>query len=690
MVARVIRVNRSSEPAPGVLTADVARAAYGDAKAHFAADVSAARQQIFKFEPLYRDEEVRAALSRLFRNKCAFCESLLEPAAAAPVTHHFRPKQEAVDANGAVSRPHYWWLAYEWDNLYPACQRCATAAGAQFPVSGDRAQVGTVGPQLRQEKSMLLDPCNDDPDAHLAFHVDGSVSAVTTCGENTISVYALNRRALVEARRAEIAAARDPSRPRKPDRAGAYAGALEQVLGGAGPPGYPTLSRLRLLGRRAWKALTSFVAPLQRVTPGSPSVQRVVIERLEIRDFRGVRHLTLDLAGPDDKAPWTMLLGENGHGKTSVLQALALVLMGEEARGKLDLKPDELIRGDAEAAEIVAHVRGAIEPRTLRVQRKGKTFTVSGDHTPCALAAYGAARIPSTRRRLAFQRISHRPRVENLFDAATPLIDADRWLAGLDDRSFDFAGRALRRLLLEPEDTVVQRRDGRAVLHTPEGDNSLNALSDGYRAMIALAADVMSFFMTRYGSIDAADGVVLVDELGAHLHPRWQMRVVEAFREAFPRLQFVATTHDPLTLRGLADQSEIVVLRRTSAGEVFALPPDEVPPVRGLRVDELLTSEVFGLSSTIDPEIERDFDRYYALLASHDRGPEIEHEIDALKKRLAEHRQFGTTVRERLVLEAADEYLARERDIASSGARGELLDETKQRLRAIWAGEEEP
>lgn len=110
--------------------------------------------------------------------------------------------------------------------------------------------------------------------------------------------------------------------------------------------------------------------------------------------------------------------------------------------------------------------------------------------------------------------------------------------------------------------------------------------------------------------------------------------------------------------------------------------------MRGLQVDELLTSEVFGLNSTIDPKLERDFDRYYELVASHERGANEDEELSELKHRLARHGQLGATRRERLALEAADEYLATEHNVAEEAARDELLDETKQRLRAIWAGED--
>lgn len=684
----MIRVDRSAEPPPPALSGKEAEAALAAIREHFEAEDPGARQQRYKFESLYHRDEVREALGRLFAGKCAFCESSVDTTAA-PIVHHFRPKQEAVDADGGVSRPHYWWLVYEWENTYLSCQRCATAAGPRFPVAGERAAVGTRGAALDEEKPLLLDPCRDDPGEHLSFQDDGSVAALSERGEHTIAAYALNRLPLREARRQAIAMAR-AARGREfgfdlaMGRIAPYSAAIGQALGQrqAVPESVGgVLARLVEL----WHGM---FARLRQTSAAPAPMQPVIVERLEIRDFRCIEWLDLSLAEPEDEAPWTMVLGENGQGKTSVLQALALVLMGDDCRDRLALNPRNLIRHGAERAEIVAYLRGAIEPRSLRIESGG--IEAVGPDGPSALAAYGAARIPSTNQRFAASGRFGRPRVENLFDPASPLTAAEGWLRDLDKESFGYASRALRLLLLEPDHTKIEWWEGSLVLCTEDGSREerkeIALLSDGYRSMIALAVDVMSFFMARYGSMDAAEGVVLVDELTAHLHPRWQMRVVGALREAFPRLQFVATTHDPLSLRGLADRREVVILRRTEKGQVYALPPEEVPPVTGMRVDELLTSEAFGLNSTVDPDLERLFDRYYALLASHDRGPQARREIAELRDQLAVFRQFGSTRRERLALEVADEYLARK--LPDDGERVELLADTKDRLRAIWAGEE--
>ena len=76
-----------------------------------------------------------------------------------------------------------------------------------------------------------------------------------------------------------------------------------------------------------------------------------------------------------------------------------------------------------------------------------------------------------------------------------------------------------------------------------------------------------------------ASGIVLLDEIDAHLHPRWKMRIVESLRATFSGMQFIVTTHEPLCLRGIKEQ-EVVVLRREGDDVRYI---DDLPSPSDLR-----------------------------------------------------------------------------------------------------------
>ena len=75
-------------------------------------------------------------------------------------------------------------------------------------------------------------------------------------------------------------------------------------------------------------------------------------------------------------------------------------------------------------------------------------------------------------------------------------------------------------------------------------------------------------------------------------------------------------------------------------------------------MDQLLTSEFFGLNSTVDPDMEALFDEYYALLAMRERTAEEQQRLDALKDELKDKRHLGVTLRDNLMFEAVDRIVA--------------------------------
>ncbi|MFL5912948.1 MAG: hypothetical protein ACJ768_20570 [Gaiellaceae bacterium] len=158
-------------------------------------------------------------LQEVFASKCAYCEG--DVSAHAPQhAEHWRPKgkvtrfsengEEIVVARDGDEHPGYWWLAYNWENLVPACDFCNTAGakGTKFPIEGQYAFSPEEGLDVAalnaREQPLLLHPWGEqNPECHIGFYDDGSAYAKNKSdyGYWTITVMNLNRENLVNARR---------------------------------------------------------------------------------------------------------------------------------------------------------------------------------------------------------------------------------------------------------------------------------------------------------------------------------------------------------------------------------------------------------------------------------------------------------------------------------------------------------
>ena len=129
----------------------------------------------------------------------------------------------------------------------------------------------------------------------------------------------------------------------------------------------------------------------------------------------------------------------------------------------------------------------------------------------------------------------------------------------------------------------------------------------------------------------------------------------------------------------------MIVFREDPSGETWAL--TDVPPVNSMRVDQLLTSEHFGLYSTIDPSIDATFGRYLDLRDIERPTAEEAAELARIKAKLDQDRVLGEDRRERLMLEAIDRYLSQERQEQSEPARQRAREDTLGSLLEIWKTE---
>ena len=122
---------------------------------------------------------------------------------------------------------------------------------------------------------------------------------------------------------------------------------------------------------------------------------------------------------------------------------------------------------------------------------------------------------------------------------------------------------------------------GEVVVEMDGGKQPFSNLSDGRRCMLAMVGDMAqkaARLNPHYGGevLQRTQGVVLIDELDLHLHPRWQRRIIEDLRRTFPKIQFICTTHSPFLIQSLRSGEELIMLDGQPTANVANLPVEEI------------------------------------------------------------------------------------------------------------------
>jgi len=171
------------------------------------ADYRSGKKSLAINRDIYADAAVKTALCNAQHGKCAFCESKVIAIAYGDV-EHFRPKagyqQRRTDK---LKKPGYYWLAYEWSNLFFACQICNQQGKKNlFPLGNPRNRAVSHHDDLTREEPLLIDPSQVDPERHVGFREEVAFPRDSSrTGKVTIDLLGLNRPALIEKRRDYLA-----------------------------------------------------------------------------------------------------------------------------------------------------------------------------------------------------------------------------------------------------------------------------------------------------------------------------------------------------------------------------------------------------------------------------------------------------------------------------------------------------
>lgn len=373
------------------------------------------------------------------------------------------------------------------------------------------------------------------------------------------------------------------------------------------------------------------------------------LKRIALTNYRGIRN-----AEPELGSRLTLLVGENGSGKSTILQAIAVGL-GEVLTHLPGVSGIGFRRsGDIhqQAGRLAPYARIALEctdgviwDRTLRRDRSQATtrqipagvglkalqqeldrqiLDPANEGLPYhlpVLVHYGVSRalldVPLSRKGFP-KEFSRVQALDGAFQATSSFRKAFAWFyfkeneeqrLQRDQRDFDVrlpeleaVRQGLKAMFPDVSDPRIKLSPLRFAVKLNGEEFDVQQLSDGYQTMIGLTLDLCSRFATanpHFSDPLAAEAIVLIDEVDLHLHPRWQMRVVQDLLRTFSNTQFILTTHSPVVLEGVN-----TMLKRATLPASDDQLPASLEQIVSLPVDAVRVyhTSLESLEPLLDPE----------------------------------------------------------------------------------------
>jgi energy-coupling factor transporter ATP-binding protein EcfA2 len=411
------------------------------------------------------------------------------------------------------------------------------------------------------------------------------------------------------------------------------------------------------------------------------------VGKVSLRNIRGFESLDFDLQRPDGSyAGWTVFTGDNGSGKSALLRAIALALVGRDTARSLQPGLQGWIRQHSNPhegviqVEVVKHAEddgyaesgrtaaAATFPAKLLLRNGGKEVSLevdlsdgrkagyrtpersiwSTDATGWFACGYGPFRrvfgnSPEAARLMA---VPATARFVTMFEEAASLAEVDQWLRNLKHKELEQRsdGKAQLAILLEilrddlmPNQITVDRVDSDGLWLKDRNGVQLSwkEMSDGYRAALALVTDIVRHMIETFGTVGLTflgpdnklrigrSGVVLIDEVDAHLHPEWQRTIGFWLKDHFPNVQFLVTSHSPLICQAADDNGLFVLPEPGSGDQPRALSAAEHQRIIAGRPDTILLSPAFGLPNSRSPRAVESRRQYSKLKAKLNAGIEL-------------------------------------------------------------------
>ncbi|REA63750.1 hypothetical protein DSL64_04795 [Dyadobacter luteus] len=313
------------------------------------------------------------------------------------------------------------------------------------------------------------------------------------------------------------------------------------------------------------------------------------LKSLSVSNFQGIKRATIENLPVDTR--WVFLVGENGFGKSTILQSIVLGLHGTKD-GSYDYAPDSNSR--------------------IKVEYKSETQNLINDFkinpSPLAhLAAYGPVRLNMQVDASTTDAAQKNGTLYSLFrtDGVLRNIESELVIWSLkNDNRFKLVRKAFLRLVPNLSDVRFNSTSNRIeyIEKDIQDDEQqfeplpFGKIASGFRSILGMAGDMivrLSESQKEVTDPTKLKGIVIIDELDLHWHPKLQKQIPELFGEVFPGIQFIVSTHSPIPLLGAPKNSVILKVNRTKE-EGITIQRVEID-LKSLTPNLLLTSGIFDM-----------------------------------------------------------------------------------------------
>jgi hypothetical protein len=464
--------------------------------------------------------------------------------------------------------------------------------------------------------------------------------------------------------------------------------------------------------------LVEFLQQLQTAVgeqvPKQRSTVPFVLKHVHLENIGPFETLDLDLT-----KSWNILLGDNGVGKTVVLKAIAAALCGKDT----ETGPVErLLRAGTDNGLIRLKAQ---EEYTVKLQRggDGKVQITPTSLSPMVYENALVLGFPALRA-ISWDRpkgpdpkrkASVPPTAADLLpllrgEPDSRISDIKQWLINLDWRSGQDqrAAQQLRRFFealqaltqgMSIKLVAIDRESGSIMIETDSGKVPLETISQGTSSILCWIGTLIERLSEARRGDETA--LVLIDEIDAHMHPKWQQVFVDAFRSEFKNVQLIATTHSPFIVGNMniavgepevaaEAEDQVVVFLRDQQGVLSQMRWNQ--RLKGLRIDQIVTLPVFGLDSSRDNETADALKTYneLSLKDEEELTPEEQAKLEAAASILNMKSHPAETPEARRAYELIRQSAASQLAGMPSDVREKVLNEVKLQTIESFSGEKRP